>query len=222
MGNSVIKPSMRQQQRSLTERMSTMEEQVARILFGVNQRFSGNDSRLRSVEELVEALIELNGDQDVRRIVREKQIERAQQAADAERKSLEEGVKDGYIIKSDVTSKRSLIVGRYISATGEVEEPGRTQLVMPGVDPKFQELLLGKGVGATLDLPNGSKFELTEIYEVDDAKFKALQKERTKKQAEAAAAVAAVEAKKDEVADTGQAAIEPATESEPAQTSAGE
>lgn len=207
------KPSVRQTQRSLSDRVGGLEQNLARVLFGINQRFQASDQRLTTLEDLVEALVNLQGAQDVHAFVNEKRVERAREASAKEQASLEEGISDGFVLKAASVGDKSIIVGKYTDVEGKVIEPGRAQLVIPGVQPQFKELLIGKTPGAILDLPNGEKFELTEIYEVDEEKAREVIKARAEK-ATAAATAAAGEAAAADEEEATPVDEEPAVEAE--------
>ena len=210
------KPSVRQTQRSLSDRVGGLEQNLARVLFGINQRFQASDQRLITLEDLVEALVNLQGAQDVQAFVNEKRVERAHEAAAKEKASLEEGITDGFVLKAASVGDKSIIVGKYFNAEGKVIEPGRAQLVIPGVQPQFKELLIGKTTGTVLDLPNGEKFELTEIYEVDEEKAREVMKAKAEKAAADATTAAGEAAAADENAgDEDEATpVDPAAEAE--------
>ncbi len=198
--SGVVKQGIRQQQRSLSERLTSMEQGVMRLTIGVHQWFQENGPKISSLEEQVSALVELSGPDEVTRVINERRIERARAQAEVEKKSLEEGVADGYVLPAEKVEEKSLIVGRYFDKEGQVTEPGRAQLVIPGVQPQFKEKLLGASPGIMLDLPDGGKFELLEIYTIDEAK--AAEVMAAKQAAAQAAAQAAGEvAKVDEVAE---------------------
>jgi hypothetical protein len=188
--SQVVKQGLRQVQKGLSERVSNLEQSLAQILFGVNQRFQSGDSKTAALEEQVAALIELNGAEDVARIVMEKRTERAKAQSEQEKATLQEGIDAGYVIPADTVAEKSVVVVRYFDKDGGVVEPGRAQLVMPGVIQKYRELLLGKGVGLKMDLDEGGSCELLEIYNVDEDKAKAVMAER----AQAAQAKAAADA----------------------------
>src|SRR5688572_16819656 len=161
---STMKPSVRQEQKSLSQRVGGLEQNFTRFLVGVQQRLSGGDQRLAQLEEQIAALIELNGKDEVVRIIDEGRIARARAEAEVEKGKLDEGIADGYISAAEQIGERSLVVGRVLGPDGKVQEPGRLQLVMPGVQKPFQEKLLNQPVGTTIDLPGGAKFEVQEIY----------------------------------------------------------
>ncbi len=201
--SNVIKQGLRQQQRTLSERITALEQGLAQVLYKINQRFGSLDTGLVEANEKIEALIELLSSTDeVQRVVQRKRLEQAQAQVEREKAALAEGVKEGYLVMADKVGERSLITGRYIDASGKVEEPGHTQLAIPGVALQFKEKLLGQSVGTFLDLPTGGKFELVAIFEVDDAKYKEVMEARAKAQADAAQKAAEVQGNADETQDT--------------------
>lgn len=219
MSNGLNKPGLRAQTRSISQRVETIEQNMARFLYAVNQQGQQQGSKIVELQEKVEALMELAGAEDVMSIINEKRVEKARAQAAEEKASLEQGIADGYILAAETIGEKSLLVGRYVAADGTVTEPGRSQLVMPGILPHFREILLGQSVGFKLvDLPEGAHFEVQEIYNVDEAKANEVMQAKQQAQAEAAAKAAEEAAKADETADTGgeQAATEEtSTEPEP-------
>lgn len=176
--------------KSLSDRLGQLEQGFTRFLVGVNQRLQGADQRLAMVEETLAALVELNGVDDVTKLINEKRIERARQEAVEEKAKLDKGIEEGYVLVADVVGERSLVVGRHVGKDGTVVEPGRVQLVVPNVVAGFKEKLLGQPAGAKLAMPDGNgEFEVLEVYNVDDEKFKALAAARQKAAQEKQAAV---------------------------------
>lgn len=202
MSGNVVKQGLRQQQRTLSERITNLEQGLAQVLFKINQRFGGVDQRLATLEEQVEALIELGNREDVQQVINDKRIERARAQSAQEKASLEEGVKDGYIVPAEAIGERTILVGRYVDKDGTVEEPGRAQLVMPGIAPQFREKLLTQAAGFKLETPNGGHFEVQEIYEVDEQAHRAFQEAKAKEAAEAATKAAQEQGAADEEQDT--------------------
>lgn len=189
--SNIVKQGLRQQQKGLSERVSGLEQQLAQILFAVNQRLQQGDQRVMMLEEQVEALKELNGTEDVERIVAEHRLMKARAAAEKEKASLDEAIADGYVFAVDTVGDKSVIVVRYTDKDGNVVEPGRQQLVIPGVQPKFRDQLIGKSAGLKMDMEDGGSCELLEIYNVDEAKAKEVMAAKQKAAAEAAQAAQA-------------------------------
>lgn len=181
----------------LEDRSAGLEENFTRFLVGAERRLQRNDQRLDLLEETVDALKELNGSDEVDKIIMDKRVIRARAEAELEKSRLEEGIADGYVILSEVATENSLLVGRYLDKDGVAIEPGRIQLAMPNVAPQFREMLVGKGKGTVIDIPAGNKFEVLDVYTVDEEKTK----EVVAAKQQAALDAAAAASKADEVAD---------------------
>ena len=217
MGNEkkVIGQGVRPQVKSLSERVANLEQGLARILFSLNQRLGNLDQVDLDHGEKIDALVQLQGPEDVQSFINNARIERVRAAAAVEEASLKKGIEEGYITAIEAVGERSLVVGRYLLKDGTVQEPGRAQLVMPGIAPQFRDKLLGQKVGFGLDLPGGSKFELLEIYAVDEEKAKALEDAKQKAAAEAAMKAAQEAAAADEKKDDGQPVVETPSSGQP-------
>ena len=199
---SIVKQGLRQQQKSLSERITNLEESLARVLYGVNQRFQAIDQRLALLEETAAALTQIQGPDDVASFITAERTERAKTQMEQEQTSLEASLRDGYVAKAEVVGERSLIVGQYKKADGTVVEPGRAQLAMPGVAEQFKAQLLGKGAGTVLELPENNTFELLEIYTVDEEKARALVENKATTETSVATAAATAVASADEATDS--------------------
>lgn len=197
MGNSVVANNgIRAQQRSLNTRVTELETHVAKLAMGVNQRVGAVEQRVGRVEEVVDALVEMEGNGvALREFMENARIARLRAGAEAEKAALERGVADGYVIKTDVVEERSILIGHFISPSGEIEVPGRYQCVVPGISQEFREKVIGKAVGYVLEMPGKRTFTIDEVYNVDEEKFKAAQ----------AAAQAAAEAEAKVVAQADEA-----------------
>lgn len=202
MGKNVVKQGLRQQQRTLSERIANLEQGLAQVLFKINQRFSAVEQKIATAAEVVDALVQLGSAEDVQQVITDKRVERARAQSAQEKASLDQGVTDGYIIPGEKIGERSILVGRYLDKEGTVEEPGRSQLVMPGIAPQYREKLLTQAAGYKLAIDNGGTFEVQAVYEVDEAKHRAFQEAKAAEATAAAAKAAAEAGNKDEAKDT--------------------
>ena len=189
MDNGIrTKQSLRNQAKSVSARQDMIEQQMTRFVWAVNQQLQNLSQRLANAEETLVAVVSHIGEEEVQAIVTETRVAKARQGAAEEKATLDEGIRDGYITAAEVIEEKSLIVGVYYDKDGKAIEPGRNQLVMPGIAPNFREKLQGQKVGVKLDLPDGASFEVLEIYSVDEAKAQALLEEKQKAAAAEAAA----------------------------------
>lgn len=178
-------------QRSISQRVDIIEENLARALFGVNQRLQALERRMAGVEEGFQGYIAMEGvDEALNSFINDQRVQRARDQAQAEKTSLEQAIADGYVFPDEKVGEESLIVGRFLNPEGNSEEPGRYQLITPRLGEEYKPLIMGQSVGFKLAVKNGRTFVLDEIYRVDEAKFEELQAAKA-----AAAAKAAEEAK---------------------------
>jgi len=186
-----------QQAQGLAKRLDALEQNFIKFLTGANQRLDAVNQRLSIAEEKLDGVITLNGVEDVTRVINELRVERAREEAEAEKASLEQSVKDGYVFPVDAIGEKSMVVCRHIDKDGNIAEPGRLQLIAPKFTPEFKAIALGQPAGSKLPMPNGNGvLEILEIYNTDDEKYKAFVAERQAKAQEAmrAQAQAAIEA----------------------------
>lgn len=214
MSNGINKQSPRQAVKSISERMSTVEQNVAKALAAIDRQFQIDSNRLNTLVEFVDALLENVGRAEVLAIVNEKRVARARAASENEKRLLEEGIADGYVLKAEKAGEKTLIVGKYVKPDGEDVEPGRVQLVMPTTQAEFKEKLLGQETGFSMDLPGGGKFVILELYDVDEAKANEVQNEKAAKAAQDAIDAAKTSTEADEAAE----ATAPAADAEEAAT----
>lgn len=139
--------------KSIHDRVKDIESSLPELIKIVNQQFS------RALEPLVqklEAMEELLG----KDLVKNKALELDMTQKKA---ALEMLVAEGRLEKTDVITDKSLVVGKEIVG-GTPVHPGRFQLSFSEIQPKFQEQLLGKGPGTTLEIPEYGLFQVDEVY----------------------------------------------------------
>jgi hypothetical protein len=198
--------SVRSQQKSISERITGLEQNFTRFLIGINQRIGNHEQRLSALEEQLHAVIELNGVVEVEQAINRTRVEQARANAAIEKARLDEGISDGYVTLIEKIEERSLAVGRLIDKDGQVIEPGRFQVAVPTIKPEFKTQLIDKGAGTVVDLTDGTKFEVLEVYNVDEEKAKSVAEAKQK------AAQDAVEALNKAEDDGAAAAEAPAQE----------
>jgi hypothetical protein len=201
--SKVIGQGLRQQQKSLNERVSVIEEALSKMMVGVQKRFIELSQSEQDAKDFIEALSRLSGHEEVQAEVKALRLDRLHVQMNTEKDSMDAGVAAGYILPVAGAGPESAIVGRYIEASGEVQEPGRVQMGMPGIQEEFRAKLMGQGPGTVLDLPNGAKFEVQEVYNIDNDKLAEVQAkaDADQKAAIAAMPVVAETAAMEEVAD---------------------
>jgi hypothetical protein len=165
MSNQERQLSLRGRNLDNSKRIDAIEQDIPRILGGVNDGFTRLSSQLSELTEIVNALVSLVGEDDVAKSVTESRIAKAQQESDAAKAALAQAVTDGKYKATDVITEKSVIVGNEKNKEGVTIPPGRAQLLFTKLLEEFREKMLGQKVGFTVTTPPGGTFEVTEIYE---------------------------------------------------------
>lgn len=202
MSNGINKPTIRQTSKALTEqlkemgqRVAVLEQNHARIVFGVNEKNQAIAGDFQTLRDTVNAIVKAAGIQEqVEALVKQAMTERARSQAAEEATALKRGVEDGYMVPAEFVGPKSLIVGKFVDASGQDVEPGRAQFVFPGLEESFKQQLAGKAAGTEVSV-DGGKFVLQEVYEIDVQKMQELRmKLQQAATADAVAKAAAAEA----------------------------
>jgi hypothetical protein len=181
------------------ERIETLEAGYKSLVEALQGTLTQQAHEISTLKETIAAIKVVVGEKGIDDAIKAARIERAEARSAAEKAALETQLSSGALVKADVISEQSVVVGKEVTADGEVIPPGRVQLIFGQFLPEFQEKLKGQSVGTTVDTPVGGKFEVTEIYDFVAAKVAADQA------AEVAAHNAAVDAVESEAAATDEA-----------------
>lgn len=154
----------------LETRCAALEEALARSLVSIERRFAETNRRDGQVARIMEAIVEAVGPEQVQEIVTRRGEETAQKIQENDLAMLKAGLDDGYLSVVSVIGDMSLIVGNEVDGDGKPVGTGRQQVAFRGVDPQFQEQMIGKGVGTKLETPSKGTFEVVEIYDIDEEK----------------------------------------------------
>lgn len=130
---------------------------------------------LYTLDEVVEALIEVTGIEMVREQIKEIKRRKLEDRFKANLKSIEDGVANGFVGPVEEVTESSLIVGKELDKDGndvtthfnQFCEPYASERLSAEAKPKL--LKLKKGERAVFD--NGNQVEIVEVYGVDLAKY---------------------------------------------------
>ena len=163
-----VKPSARKQAKDALSRIDALEKTVEDLQSGVANVVSSMNNALESVLGSIDALVEIVGPETVAAKIAElkekKDLKQLQDMKDAVAAALEKGT----LVVTDSIQEKTLVIGQELDAEGKPAGLGRVQLPFEGFKPKFQEQILGKPVGTDIDIGNGGKVTITEIYKVVD------------------------------------------------------
>jgi hypothetical protein len=148
------------------ERLKALEDFRSEILRAVRKTFNEVEMRLRGLEEIKEALVNLVGRDQVEEEVKRVYIERAEARAAMEQKALEAALASGRAVEADTVGDLSVVVVSEVDKDGQQLFPTRSQLLFATLKPEFQEQLRGKKVGDVHVTPQESKVTIQAIYNV--------------------------------------------------------
>lgn len=163
--NSSRQLSLRGRNMENSKRLDALEQDIPRILTGINEGFTRISTQLSELTEIVNAVVFLVGEEDVAKAVTDARIAKAKQESEAAQAALEKAVADGQFKASETITETSIIVGTEKDKDGTVIPPGRAQLQFAKLLPKFKEELLGKTVGFVVTTPPGGSFEVTAVFD---------------------------------------------------------
>lgn len=155
------------------DRLDQVEKTLPSLISAINNSLGQMNGQLNSQGEVLEAVVELLGQDTVSGKIKENRERRATETMEAEKKALEELKSRGDLVAVEKVTEKGLIVGREYNPDGTVRHPGRAQVAFQRVDDQFKAGLKDQAVGFVLSLPNGGKFEIVEIYEVVEKKEEA-------------------------------------------------
>lgn len=149
------------------DRLDELEKALPNIVAGTNNALQNLQNQHQTVTEILDALIEILGPQNVQNIMAANRQKRAEDQAAAEKKGIEDALAKGQIKVAEVISEPTIIVGEEFNKEGVSNVPGRVQVSFLRVAKDFQDQIRGKGVGVSFDIPQtGGKFVVKEIYDV--------------------------------------------------------
>lgn len=148
------------------DRLDQVEKTLPNLISAINNSLGGLSQQLNSQGKVLEAVMQLLGRETVETTMKEIEDRRVTETMEAEKKALEELLAAGNLAKVEKVTEKSIIVGREYQPDGSLRHPGRAQVAFPRVDPQFQPKLKDQAAGFVMELPNGGKFEVVEVFEV--------------------------------------------------------
>lgn len=149
--------------KTVTDRVRELEI-GARSLLSKQQQF---EVTLGEIIETLQAMLAENGQEYEAKIVGRIEETRAKLAAERDSRAadaLQKMVNDGLLVPVEKVTAQSLVVGRVLSATGELTQP-RVQGLVSTIPEPFRGGLTDQTVGGIVEDERGVKFELLEVYD---------------------------------------------------------
>jgi len=154
------------QRTRIEAQLSELVENHNKLAMATQQIYEAVRQDINNVVLKIQAIARVVGDDKVNAEVQKIVIENHEKDVAANTKIVEEGLADGQLVVKDVIEKDSdcLIVGSITDKDGVVVHPTKTYVRLSQYKPEFTELLLGKTVGDTLTLEDGSTLKVLELY----------------------------------------------------------
>jgi hypothetical protein len=162
------------------ERVAALETQVdsvtsmfPKLISAISEPINKMEYRLQRIEgqlagviEVLDTVVELVGPEQVQKRILENRIKQAAENAKSNQEAIAKGLAEGKLVKTDVVTEKSIIIGKETKEDGTLLEPGWFLLVFKTLENnEDKEALLGQCVGFTRKAPNGNTFEVTDLYE---------------------------------------------------------
>ncbi len=173
MGNTMERQmSLRKKATDAISRLDVLETELEEIRKGnldtvmaVNQAFSQLSQKLDESREILDAVVGLIGAQAVQEAIQGTRLAQMVDAANATKANIAKALAEGKLVKTEVVTAKSLVVGRETKPDGTEIPPGYAAIRFSQVKEAFQTKLMGLKVGEALDTEAGGKFEVVELYE---------------------------------------------------------
>jgi hypothetical protein len=155
-------------QKPLLKRLADIEADLTGLVDALNKSLTLVEQRLGNLDEVTNAVVGIVGVQSVQEAITAMHVKKAKADADAQAKALLMAVDKGLVIKSELLTEKSVIFGRELDKDGNEVPPGRVQMLYGQIKEEFRAALLGKPVGTQIDTPVGGKFEVVDLYEIQE------------------------------------------------------
>lgn len=101
------------------------------------------------------------------------ELEEARAAQAAQESAMQQLLREGRIVPVEKVGEKSLVVGRKYDKDGQPFEVNRLQFEYAKVTEEYKDKVFGQPVGAMIEDIDGTKIQITEIYETNPTKFNA-------------------------------------------------
>jgi hypothetical protein len=176
--------TLRKQTGSLQQQVDELKTSLDNLVKVINQQLGPVPRKLSLMEEVIDALMIMSGftKEDVEGQVKTKREEVARGEAESSKAALAEGVVNGYLTSIPTVAEKTILVATETDPAGKLVEKdgegrhiyqGRVEVLFETLTPDMKELLLGKSVNETVDLPTGGKLQLNEVFAFDQEKMRA-------------------------------------------------
>lgn len=151
--------------KSATARLGDIETKLAIMMAQVNANFNQQGQRQNEMAEILNAVSQLLGAEDVTAKVNENRATAAAATAASQKAEVEAKLASGELVPATTVIEGTIIVNEVIDAQGNVEPPGRLQMDTSHLTPAFKPQFMGKAIGDAIPAGDG-KIVIKELYNV--------------------------------------------------------
>lgn len=155
---------------AVTNQLNEIKTQLSGLANETNAKFQKLagwiDNTFQKKDEILDALITILGTEAVFNQIKKAKIEKAEANSAAMKDALEKQLAEGGVKVSEVVGELSIIVGSEVDKDGNQIPPARAQVLFAQLTPELAALMLGKKVGDVVETPVGSKFTISELYDM--------------------------------------------------------
>jgi predicted transcriptional regulator len=149
---------------SMQEQLASLQNNFTQLVMSVNTALQDLEGRLTNLAKVVEAASQIVGQEVIEAKLGELEQARNEARLAAAKAALEKAVTDGTLVAAEAVGEKSLIVGRETDKDGKEVGLGRFQMNFSDLKPEFKEKLKDQKAGFSIELPEGGKYFVQEIY----------------------------------------------------------
>ncbi len=151
---------------SAIEKIGELEKGFIALLEGVQNAIGTQNNQLGDQGEALAAVIDILGKEQVNAKIVEKRKITVMDQVEKAKAALAMKIAEGTAKPVDIVTETALIVGKEYDDKGEVKFPGRLQVMVSQLKPEAKEAIIGKPANFSVTLPDGTKLEVNEAYEL--------------------------------------------------------
>lgn len=163
--------SLRQRTKDTAAKVEDFQKDLVTVVNAVNEVFGKFQAQVEAQKELLNTLVALAGPEVIQAKLEARKVERDQKAVAAVDLLKSKNV----LLVAPLVTEDSFIIAKEWDKDGNLKAPGRVQVAFKDLLPDFKGKLSSAVVGDSVETPDGGKFEIVEIYSIDQEAAKAAQ-----------------------------------------------
>lgn len=154
------------QKKGAMDRITDLEDFREGVLRAMRQTFGVIEQRIATINDMMVALTNLVGQENVEKEVQRLEIERSELRSAKEKAGLDAAIARGELVPAEEVGDLSVVIGTETDKDGKPLHPVRVQFLYATMKQSLKESFTGVKVGAAIDMPAGTKFTVSEVWNV--------------------------------------------------------